>query len=272
MPHIKLNNVHYYYEEHGSGTETIVFSHGLLWSGHMFHKQVAYFSKGVHSDKDRYRIITYDHRGQGKTEVTESGYDMDTLYEDAVQLIEQLGGKPVIFAGLSMGGFVGMRLAARRPDLIKKLILLETSAEAEPIENHGKYKFLNFVVRYIGYFPVVSSVMKIMFGQKFLNDTNRAEEKKYWINQVKASDRKGITRAVEGVIYRKAIADELPKITCPTLIMVGDQDLATVPEKAKKIHALIKGSKLVIFEGGGHTSSIEEPEIYNREIEKFLTS
>ncbi|MFY7910099.1 MAG: alpha/beta fold hydrolase, partial [Emticicia sp.] len=117
MPYIQLKNANYYYEEYGLGEETIVFSHGLLWSGHMFHKQVEYF-------KDRYRVITYDHRGQGKTEITADGYDMDTLYDDAAELIEKLVGKPVIFAGLSMGGFVGMRLAARRPDLIKKLILL----------------------------------------------------------------------------------------------------------------------------------------------------
>lgn len=264
MPYIQLNKVNYYYEEHGSGSDTIVLSHGLLWSGHMFHKQVAYF-------KNRYRVITYDHRGQGKTEVTENGYDMDTLYEDAVQLIEKLENKPVIFGGLSMGGFVGMRLAARRPDLIKKLILMETTADPEPIENVGKYKMLNNIVKYIGYWPVVSKVMKIMFGQKFLNDPQRAEERKYWITQLKSSNRTGITKAVMGVVNRKGIADELAHITCPTLILVGDQDVATVPDKSKKINAMIEHSKLVIFEGGGHTSSVEEPQVYNAEIEKFLS-
>lgn len=264
MPYIQLNKVNYYYEEHGSGSDTIVLSHGLLWSGHMFHKQVAYFKK-------HYRVITYDHRGQGKTEVTENGYDMDTLYEDAVQLIEKLENKPVIFGGLSMGGFVGMRLAARRPDLIKKLILMETTADPEPIENVGKYKMLNNIVKYIGYWPVVSKVMNIMFGQKFLNDPERTQEREYWITQLKSSNRTGITKAVMGVVNRKGIADELAHITCPTLILVGDQDVATVPEKSKKIHSIIKHSKLVIFEGGGHTSSVEEPQVYNAEIERFLS-
>lgn len=263
MPYLQINNVNYYYEEAGSGDETIIFSHGLLWSGHMFHKQVAYF-------KDRYRVITYDQRGQGKTEAPTDGYDMDTLYEDATVLIEKLVGKPVIFAGLSMGGFVGMRLAARKPELIKKLILLETTADPEPAENVPKYKKLNSIVKYIGFWPVIGKVMQIMFGQKFLNDPNRTEEKQYWINQLKSNNRKSITRAVDGVIYRNGIADEIHQISCPTLIMVGDQDVATKPEKAKKIHSLIKNSKLIIFEGGGHTSSVEEPEIYNREIEKFL--
>jgi pimeloyl-ACP methyl ester carboxylesterase len=187
-----------------------------------------------------------------------------------VQLIEKLVGKPVIFGGLSMGGFVGMRLAARRPDLIQKLILMETSADPEPVENHGKYRFLNGIVKYMGFSLVVSSVMKIMFGQKFLKDASRAAERKYWEQQLKNNNRSSITRAVDGVIQRKGIADELHLITCPTLILVGDQDVATVPDKARKIHALIPHSKLVIFEGGGHTSSVEEPEVYNREIAAFL--
>lgn len=61
--------------------------------------------------KRRYRVITYDHRGQGKSSVPKTGYDMDSLYEDVVLLIEQLKLGSVHFAGLSMGGFVGMRLA-----------------------------------------------------------------------------------------------------------------------------------------------------------------
>lgn len=265
MPHLLVNGVNYYYEETGNGEDTLIFSHGLLWSGHMFHKQVAFF-------KDKYRVITYDHRGQGKTDATQEGYDMDTLYEDAIVLIETLVGKPVIFAGLSMGGFVGMRLAARRPDLIKKLILLETTADPEPLENVSRYRLLNNIVKYVGFFPVIPKVMKIMFGAKFLNDTARVAEKKYWITQLKANNRKSITKAVEGVVSRNGIVDELYKISCPTLILVGDQDVATVPDKSRKIHSLIKNSKLRIFEGGGHSSSIEEPEIYNQEILKFLNS
>ncbi len=54
MPHLRINGASIYYEEHGNGSETIVFSHGLLWSGHMFHNQIAVL-------KDSYRCITFDH-------------------------------------------------------------------------------------------------------------------------------------------------------------------------------------------------------------------
>ena len=80
MAFININNCNYYYEEHGSGEETLMLSHGLLWSSRMFHKQVEAF-------KSKYRIIVYDHRGQGQSEVTARGYGMDRLYEDAVSMI-----------------------------------------------------------------------------------------------------------------------------------------------------------------------------------------
>ena len=82
--------------------------------------------------KERSHCVAFDFRGQGQSEVTRSGYDMETLYEDAVALIEQLGCAPCHFLGLSMGGFLGLRLAAWHPELLRSLILLETSADPEP--------------------------------------------------------------------------------------------------------------------------------------------
>ena len=92
-----------HYEDSGAGTsgETIVFAHGLIWSCRMFDVQVAAL-------KDRYRCIAFDFRGQGQSGVTAFGYDMDTLTEDAAALIAALQVAPVHFAGLSMGGFVGL--------------------------------------------------------------------------------------------------------------------------------------------------------------------
>ena len=260
MPYIKLNNCNYYYEIHGSGKETIVLSHGLLWSGKMFYKQINDF-------KSKYTVITYDHRGQGKSEVTKGSYNMDQLYKDVVALLDYLKLKNIHFGGLSMGGFVAMRLAARRPDLVKSLILMETTAECEP--NKLKYAILKNVVKFLGVKAVVRPVMKIMFGTKFLDDPNRKEERIEWTNEL-LKNNKSIVSAVSAVIDRDAISDELKNINCPTLILVGTQDLATPPEKAEFIHSKIKRSTLTYIDGGGHTSSIEEPEKYNREIGHFL--
>lgn len=273
MPTIQINGATLYYEDSHPGDqdlgsrerETVVFAHGLLWSGRMFDAQAKLL-------RERYRVITFDFRGQGKSEVTTGGYDMDTLAEDAAALIEALDVAPCHFAGLSMGGFIGMRLAARRPDLIRSLMLLETSAEPEPRENVPRYRMLNFIARWLGLGIVSRQVMPIMFGRKFLDDPARAEEREHWRKTLASNHRLGITRAVRGVIERQGVEDELERIKAPTLVVVGDQDVATVPAKSERIAARIAGSRLVVIPGAGHSSTIEEPAAVGRAIEEFLAT
>ena len=256
MPFIEANGVKLYFEEKGSGRETIVFSHGLLWSHKMFADQVEFLSK-------HFRVIAYDHRGQGKSE-SKGPFDMDTVAEDAAALIDKLDLGPVHFVGLSMGGFVGMRLAARRPDLIASLALLETSANAEPVENLPKYKTLNGIVKWVGVIsPVANKVMAIMFAMSWLSDKTNSPKISHWKKELMANKR-SITGPVEGVIYRKGVEDELARIKCPTLVIVGDEDVATKPEKAKFIQMSIAGAQLHMVNGAGHSSCIEKPEIINQ--------
>jgi pimeloyl-ACP methyl ester carboxylesterase len=262
MPKIRVNGAEYYYEDTGGqGKETIMFAHGFLFSCRMFDAQVAAL-------KDRYRCIAYDFRGQGQSEVTADGYDMETLYEDATELIEALNAAPCHFVGLSMGGFIGMRLAARRPQLIKSLILMETSADPEP--NQMRYRMMSFATRLVGLRPLAAPTTKILMGQKFLNDPARRQEREIWTERLVSGNPVGVRRALSGVIDRKPIYDEISNITTPTLILVGDQDVATVPAKSERIHGQIAGSKLVIIPGAGHSSAIEEPQFVNDQIATFL--
>ncbi|MEO3414825.1 alpha/beta hydrolase [Roseovarius sp. CAU 1744] len=263
MPHVSLNGVKIHYTDSGGDGETIVFSHGLLFSGAMFEAQVAALRAG-------YRCITFDHRGQGGSDVTEDGYDMDTLTEDAAGLIRALDAGPCHFVGLSMGGFVGMRLAVRHAGLIRSLTLIETSADAEPADNVPRYGKLNFVARWIGLWAVIGRVMPIMFGQSFLSDPDRADERARWRKAILSNHRIGITRAVNGVIARDAFEAELSGITQPVLIIVGDEDVATVPAKSERMHAAIAGSRLVVIEGAGHSSTIERPEAVNEALTSFI--
>ena len=262
MPYIDANGVKLFYTDQGNGPETTVFAHGLLWSHRMFEAQVAFL-------KDKYRVIAYDHRGQGQSEA-KGPYDMETVAEDATELIKALGLGSVHFAGLSMGGFVGMRVAARHPELVKTLILLETSSNAEPVENLPKYKALNGVVKWVGILPFIANqVMPIMFAASWLADSSNSEKIRRWKNELR-SNKKSITGPVEGVIYRKGVEDELAKISCPAMIIVGNEDVATKPEKAKFIQMGIPGSKLHMISGAGHSSCIEKPAEVNRLIDDWL--
>jgi len=263
MPTHVLNGAKIYYEETGSGPEAIVFSHGLLMSGDMFSEQVKTLSS-------RYRCICYDHRGQARSEVTPSGYDMDSLAADAAALITELGAAPCHFAGLSMGGFVGMRLAIHHPELLRSLILMDTSADPEPEQNRGPYRRLAFIGRWFGFRPVIKPLMNIMFGRTFLNDPAAEAVRSHWKNHLMGLDKVGTSRAAHGVIDREGVYDQLGRIETPTLILVGDEDVATVPAKAERMHAAINSSRLVVIPGAGHSASVEQPALVTKAIEEFL--
>lgn len=264
MPYVTVNGGKLYYEDTGGSGESVVFSHGLLWSTHLFDAQVAAL-------RGRYRCIAYDHRGQGRSEVPPGDeVTIETCYQDAVALIEQLGVAPCHFVGLSMGGFVGMRLAARRPELLRTLTLLETSADPEPPENVPRYKRLNLVARLFGTGPVATPVMKIMFGKTFLEDPTRADQRAAWTDRLKENKR-SIYKAVNGVIRRQPVLPELERIQTPTLVVVGEEDVATVPAKAERIHAAIKTSRLERLPCGGHSCTVEEPARVNALLEAFLS-
>jgi pimeloyl-ACP methyl ester carboxylesterase len=80
----------------------------------------------------------------------------------------------------------------------------------------------------------------------------------------------GAVRATHGVIERAGITDELARIATPTLVLVGDEDVATVPDKARRIQSGIPGSQLVIVPHAGHTSTIEQPTAVTSALEKHL--
>ena len=264
MPKIEINGVPIHYEMQGEGTETIVFAHGLLWSGKMFEDQMAAL-------KHRYRCISFDFRGQGQTAVIQSGYDMETLFADTVGIIETLIAAPSHFVGVSMGGFIGLRLALRRPDLIKSLALLATTADAETEDKKNRYRTLTRVARIFGLRMVADKVMSVMFGKTFLKDPLRAELKRHWRDNFIANRRIGLARAVKGVIDREPVYDHIHKITAPTLIAIGDEDAAIPVERVNRIHSCIAGSKLVIIPRAGHAPTVEEPAFVNRLLENFIS-
>jgi 3-oxoadipate enol-lactonase len=265
MPQIPVNDVRLYIEDTGGQGPVVLFSHGLLYSCRMWDAQVP-------SLRSRFRCISYDHRGQGQSEVTAGGYDMDTVAEDAAALIRVLGIQPVHFVGLSMGGFVGMRLAARHPELLRSLVLLDTSADAEPEKDLPRYRMLTFIERWLGPRLVAGAVLKIMHGTSVRADPARATELRAVRERFIAANRIGAVRAVNGVLSRKGVKDELQNIRVPTLVMVGEEDTATVPAKAEAIASAIQGATLVRIPRAGHLSAIDNPSFVTEQLSSFLGS
>jgi pimeloyl-ACP methyl ester carboxylesterase len=263
MKHHALPRLHV--EDTGGHGPVVLFSHGLLWDTRLFAPQLAAL-------RDRYRCIAWDHRGQGRSEVTADGYDMDTLAADAAALIERLGVAPVHFVGLSMGGFVGLRLAIRRPELLRSLVLIDTSAGPEAPANVPRYRLLNFIARWFGFRPVVDRVMPILFGRSFLADPACAAQRAELRARLLALDRTGTPRAVRGVIERAGVAGELHRIRTPTLVVVGEEDVATPPDKSVALATGIAGARLLRIPNAGHTSTLEQPAAVNAALAQFLAA
>lgn len=265
MPHLTTNGVSFYYQDTGGPDPALVFSHGLLMSSRMFASQVAAL-------KDRFRCITYDHRGQGESsDPGGRSHDMDTCYRDAVAIIEGLDARPCHFVGLSMGGFVGMRLAARRPDLLYSLSLLETSAEPEAAENVPKYNRLAMVAGLLGTRWVVNRVMPILFGRTFMADPAMEGMRESWRREI-ASRPRTIVRAVRGVVEREGVMEEITSIRVPTLVVVGEEDAATPLPRARRIHERIPGSRLVRITAAGHSCTVERPAEVTQVLSDFFST
>jgi len=252
VPKVKVNGVELFYKESGQGPETIVFSHGLLMDHSMFEAQRAAL-------ETNYRVIAYDHRGQGLSQDPGNGQDMDTLTTDAAGLIQALDAAPCHFAGLSMGGFVGMRLAARRPLLVRSLTLMNTGPDREPWSNRLRYGFLARLVAVVGTAPFTGIAVKQLFGKTTRNNPAQRFMLEEWTEKLKRRPRH-IAEALAGVMNRQEVTpDELRSIGCPTLVIAGEDDTARPPEDSERLASFIPNARLVRIPGCGHSSALEAP-------------
>lgn len=267
MSRLTVNGVELFYKDSGNGSETIVFSHGLLMDSSMFEAQRSAFESS-------YRVIAYDHRGQGQSADPGHGYDMDTVAADAAALIEALHAAPCHFAGLSMGGFVGMRLAARRPELVRTLTLMNTGAQRQPAADRLRYGFLAQLVKIVGTAPFTGIAVKELFGKTTCGSTDPAKRKmlEEWTAKLRSRP-KNTAHALLGVMNRPEFtAEELAAIRCPTLVITGGDDTAQPPRNSEKLAAAIRNAKLVRIPGSGHSSSLEAPQAVIEAMRELMRS
>lgn len=246
------------------GEEAICFSHGLLFSHAMYLPQ-------IEALRGRYRCVAWDHRGQGGSSVPPGRIvTIETVTADAIALIEALQIAPVHFVGLSMGGFVGMRIAARRPDLVRSLVLLETAPDPEPTAHLGRYRALTLAARTFGVQRwLAGRVLKIMCGASVLEDPALSER----VDQIRAllmANPRSIYKAVNGVLERDSVEHELSQIRCPTLVIRAREDAAIALERSRLLVDGIAGAQWLELPRGGHSCTLEDPEAVNEALTTFL--
>ncbi len=218
--------------------------------------------------RGKYRVLRYDTRGHGLTDVTpagNSGYSMDQLADDAAALIRALGLKRVHLCGLSIGGMLGQRLAAKAPELLASLILCDTA----PYMNPQVWDERIAAIRKSGLEIVAEGTMQRWFTQRF--HETQPDAVKGIRNMLVRTPAEGYIGCAYAIRDMDLRADDA-KIICPTLIVVGEDDPATPVSAAREMNAAIKGSKLVIVPQCAHIVTVEQPAALNRALGEFLAA
>jgi len=148
---------------------------------------------------------------------------------------------------------------------------MDTTAEAEREKNVRQFKLLMPIGRWLGWWSVINKVMPIFFSEKFLTDPGRQDEVRYWKELITSGNKKALIQFGMGIFTRASVFEELSKITTPTLVVVGEKDIARPLSEAQRTVEKIHGATLVIIPEAAHLCTIEEPAAVTEAIEEFLS-
>lgn len=260
MPDIDVNGTTLFHTDAGPrDAPAVVFGHSLFFDGDMFAAQVAELSRD-------HRVVTYDHRGQGRSaRAPREQLDMDTLAEDAAALIEALGLAPCTYVGNSMGGFVALRLAARRPDLVASVVAAGSSADVEG--SKAEFDPLVTAMGEHGVAPVLDIVTHIMLG-----DHTMAERTELTAAARERFGRLGpeIAGPAWQVVHRESVLGELAACEVPILVIAGAEDHAYPLPKSEQIADTAPRARLEVVERVGHSVLLEDPDRANTLLREHL--
>lgn len=227
----------------------VVLIHSLFFDHTMFDPLTALLVDAGH------RVVAYDLRGQGaSSRAADDTLDMDTHTLDAAALIERLDLGRVHVLGNSMGGFVSLRLAARRPDLLLSAVAAGSSAE----EEHQLAEFSPLVdaLGQAGGADLIDTLMYIMFGDSSLSEPD--ETVLAWRTKMMALGT-DIADSAHEVIHRQRIVEELAGCTVPVLAIAGSEDHAYPPPISDANIAEATGGRAVTIGSAGHSVTLEKP-------------
>ncbi|QIK76108.1 3-oxoadipate enol-lactonase [Nocardioides piscis] len=202
---------------------------------------------------EHFRVVRYDTRGHGGSPVPDGPYAIDDLADDVVALLDTLAVDRAHFVGLSLGGMTGMRLAARNPGRVERLVVLCTGAHLEPASAwHDRAA----TVRGQGTGAVAEAVVQRWFTPAFLDanpDMKASSE-----GLVAATPAEGYASCCE-VIATMDLRPDLPTISAPTLAIAGADDPATPPPNLAEIADAVQDGRLLVVPEAAHLANAEQP-------------
>jgi len=201
----------------------------------------------------RFRVVRYDHRGHGASPVPSGPYQLSDLGGDVLAVLDHLGLERAHVAGVSLGGMVGMWLAAAAPERVDRLALVCTSALLGPPE---VWQERAAAVRAGGMAAVVDTVLARWFTPGFLAAHPDTVE---WIRAMLASTPPEGYASCCAAIETMDLTPVLGRIAAPTLVVVGADDPATPREHGERIAAGIPGARLEVVPDAAHMAVVEQP-------------
>jgi 3-oxoadipate enol-lactonase len=214
--------------------------------------------------EQRFRVVRYDTRGHGDSPVPLGPYLIDDLADDLVALLDRLGVERAHLVGLSLGGMTAMKVAARNPDRVDRLVLLCTGAQLPPASG---WTDRAATVRAQGTIAVAPAVVERWFTAEHLAahpDIRHRHE-----SMVAATPAEGYASCCEAIAALD-LRDELSLIIAPTLAIAGADDPATPPAKLREIADGVKDGRLLIVSHAAHLANAEQPDAVTRAIIEYL--
>jgi len=263
MPHAHANGISIHYEERGQGFP-IVLVHGYTGNLRNWVFQIPILAQA-------YRTVSLDLRGHGLTDRLPEAedYSLERMAEDLYGLLQTLGIGECYLCGHSMGGMVAQEFILAHPEMVRALILVDTSAQAPPTAALGEPARLVQIARSQG----MEAVFEEMLNASPLFSPLVGAANSFYIEKWREQF---LLTSVEGYVYcgqaihnRRSLLDELHRIEIPTLIICGALDEHFL-EGSCQMRERIAGSELVIIPDSGHVPTIERPQEFNRIVASFL--
>ncbi|CAM3908475.1 alpha/beta fold hydrolase [Alkalicoccus chagannorensis] len=255
MPYLQHQGASLYYEEHGTGNEVMLFTHGASLDHRMWKTQVQHFSK-------RHRVITWDVRGHGLSSLPKGPVDPDVFYQDLLRLIEETEADQVTLCGLSMGGHMALQAAAAAPEKVKGLVLMGTPFT---YSLHWHEKLAAPLNRWTMYSLPMAVTTKL---QGHILSKHRPANKDY-ILAASGRMKKNSWSRIWGAVTKMDSSNDLPLIEAPALLIIGEDDWL-VRQQQEHMEEQMQRAESVIIPRAHHAVNLDNPKAVNERIDLFL--
>ncbi|MBK5209374.1 MAG: alpha/beta fold hydrolase [Flavobacteriaceae bacterium] len=261
---IKVNDIIVRYNDEGpKEASVIIFIHGFPLNKSMWDKQLK-------SLKDDYRVIAYDIRGHGNTDVGAIDFSIDLFVNDLLGFMDALKIEKTIICGLSMGGYIALNAIENHSDRFTALILSDTNCTADSPEAIEKRMNTIISIKENGVEKLANNLLPNLFAPESF-ETN-SEEIAAVKEMIVTTSKQSLYNSLHALANRNETCSKLSGIKVPVLILVGEEDKITPIEAARAMNVKIRNANLHIIPHSGHLSNLENPYEFNSQLTKFMAT